>query len=533
VSCLSEATCAVYVDEELGPDERRRVESHLIGCRRCRALVAALRDETAFLADALQERARPAPSPRSEVPAEPGLTWGLPVAVVAVAGILSVAGTLVETRLLGGLDLLRPLSFTGAYEMAFDLVFALRDRAPGLFELVLSLAAVAAVSAAGSFALGHLYRRIAGPVSLALLLLAVVSAPGPASALDVRLHRDTHVAADETLDESLVVSGDAVDVDGVVRGDLVAWAERVAVRGRVEGNVYAFARDLEISGEVGGTVHAVGHETRVDGEVRGSLYGAGESLELGPRARVGRDAAQFGEHAILEGRVARDVVFAGEWLEVRGDVGRNVDVLHADRMSLRDGARVGGDVDAVLHTGEIATSPGAQVLGETRVERAEPHRRSHLARYLEPRFYVWVAVQFGAGFALGLLLRALVPPLVGVALPTTRGFFRALGLGFAVAVVAPVAIALCALTVIGIPVAVLASLAFLTALFASGVVVSAAVGRALLRGADGGFALQLLVGLGVVLVAVHVPFLGLPLGIVTLLTGLGLFCERARDLRVA
>src|SRR5262249_54070227 len=55
MTCLSELTCAVYVDGELSPEEARAAERHLGECARCRELVAALRDENRVLSAALDE----------------------------------------------------------------------------------------------------------------------------------------------------------------------------------------------------------------------------------------------------------------------------------------------------------------------------------------------------------------------------------------------------------------------------------------------------------------------------------------------
>ena len=137
-------------------------------------------------------------------------------------------------------------------------------------------------------------------------------------------------------------------------------------------------------------------------------------------------------------------------------------------------------------------------------------------------------MQWVASFLFGLALYTFVPELFRVPVPTTREFFRQLGTGFVIVVATPAAILVAALSVVGLPVAVLAFFVFATSL-----VVSAIVGRQLrpveeetLRA----FAPSLLAGLGVVIVAVHLPFLGFPLGLVTLLLGLGLILERGRRL---
>ncbi len=71
MSCFPESVYSVYVDGELAPQEVRDVETHLVGCRDCRALVLGLREEGTLLADLLLERVHPAHQ-RSARPAPAG-----------------------------------------------------------------------------------------------------------------------------------------------------------------------------------------------------------------------------------------------------------------------------------------------------------------------------------------------------------------------------------------------------------------------------------------------------------------------------
>ena len=264
MSCPSEFTWSVYVDGELPPDELRRAEMHLVSCRDCRTRVVALGDEAAALARALHERS-PAPRPRP-VPAR-DLAWSLPAAVAAVTTVLVIAGLLIELRLPGVLDLLNPRRLMGVYEMVFDSIFMLRSGLPGLFELGTSVGAVAALSALGCGAVQALARRVTRWSSLPLVLIFMLSAPDAARALDFRLDQDTHIGAGETVDETLVCTGELVTVDGTIDGDLIVGAERVAVRGTVTGNLYVFGGEVEIEGVVQGSVLGVGERLRLGARV--------------------------------------------------------------------------------------------------------------------------------------------------------------------------------------------------------------------------------------------------------------------------
>jgi cytoskeletal protein CcmA (bactofilin family) len=288
-----------------------------------------------------------------------------------------------------------------------------------------------------------------------------------------------------------------------------------------------------VTGAVQAGMLAVAERVRVEGGVRGNVYALSETFTVEREGSLGSDATLFGQQAELEGSVARDVVFGGMRLELVGSVGRDLHVLHAHRLLLLEGARVGGDLDALLpEEVEIELAEGATVGGEV-TKRSHSHAEAFFARFRAPHFYLLLVVELVAAFAFGVVLYALAPALFASSVPTAGAFLRALGWGLVALVAAPVAIGLTALTVVGIPIAVLGLFGYLTALYLADVVVGALIGRALLEpeAGLGAFARALLVGLAIVVAGHAIPFLGAAVGVVSLLLGLGLLVERARHFR--
>jgi cytoskeletal protein CcmA (bactofilin family) len=531
MSCFPELTYAFFVDGELDAPEARSVEAHLIGCRTCRALVVGLQDETTLLTDVLHERVpqsyrlapRAAPPPRE-----------LAMGVVPMVGLgvlaLAVLGWIFES-LPAGVEWLNPFRLQGVYEMAFNFLFVVRDDVPGLLEFLIALAGLASVSLLLLFAVSVLSRRFAGTAAFAVLLLALLAVPRSGAALDLHFHEDeVSVPAGETRDETMIVNADTVRVDGVVNGDLIVLlAERLILRGEVKGNVFSSARTIEVSGKVEGNLHAIGEKVRLDGEVGGNMYSASELLTLAEDATVKRDATHAAGGATIEGRVERDLFMVGHWLDVRGNVARNVGA-RADRVSLLDGARVGGDVDATFwDKSEVEVAPGAEVGGEVRSSVHEGWRETWYSHYADGGFYVWLVIRLGAAFALGLLLHFLAPRLFDVQLTSGGDFARSIGVGFLVLVATPIALLLIGITLLGIPIAVIGLAAFLSALYISGIVIAALVGSQITKPRSdtlGPFAAALLAGLAIVIVASELPLLGGPVRFVVVLTGLGLLVQR-------
>ena len=515
MSCPDGVVLAAYAAGDLATLERRDVEVHLVRCRTCRAHVLGIREAEARAATEEPADAR-APEPSGH-----GFALGFLIALGAVALALAALGRT-------GPSPLRP---AGVYAMAFDLIFFVRGRAPGLLELVVALAATGSVAAIAALGVSSLARRIGPPLLVALAIGGALGAR-PADAFDVRHSEgELRVAADETVAGTLAASADDVVIEGRVDGDLFVTGERVRIAGTVAGNVFAWARRLEVSGNVEGSLHAAAEQLIVAGAVGGSGYLTAEKLTQLAGARIARDAYLFAWSAELAGDVGRDVFFRGDDLTASGRIGHDLTVSQADRLVLRDGASVGGDLDASLAAPDaLEIAAGAHVAG-TRSVRGGETTWEGLWR-LEP--WLWLLVRVAAALAFGVALYALLPGLFHVRVPTTSAFMRLLGLGVAALVAVPLVLAVLGATLVGLPLAVLGFFLYLTALYLAHVLAAAELGRTLLRRTDGElpglgtFARILLVGLVVVALAGHVPVLGSAVRVVILLVGLGLLADQVR-----
>jgi cytoskeletal protein CcmA (bactofilin family) len=531
-----EALLSTYVDDALEGAPRNELETHLVGCRDCRTRIVALRDESAFLGDVLKGHERPVHTPATLPETEASVAFSVPIAIAAVAMVFGVASALLESQIPGGLDLFNPLRLKGATEMAFDFIFFLRDAAPGLIELLLALGAVASVSALLSFGAGLLYRHLFGAAAALLLCIASLC-PDPASAVVVNVDDDVHVAAGETIEESMVLTGERARIDGTVKGDVVAAVERLHISGRIEGNLYVFTRDLDLTGSIGGTLHTVSERARIDGEIEGGCMAVTQSFTFTPEGRVERDAWLLLHRAVLDGSFGHDVLLGGESFELSRAVARNLGVRFVEDGIVRSGARIGGDLDAWIGTDDdFERDPGAQIGGELNLHEREDGHGRYLNSYLEPSLYLIHAITFSAAFAFGLLVYALLPGVFEVGIRTSRDFFRSLLMGFVLLVVPPCAIVLTGLTLVGLPAAVLAGFLYLTCLYGAELLVGVWLGRTLMGREDAtslwSFGRVFFVGLAIVSVVSHLPFVGPPIAVISLLVGLGLVFERARQLPV-
>ncbi len=529
-----ESVIAAYVDGELSPEETRELELHLVQSREARQLVVALQAEATLLRDALQGRPRAAAVAAQAAAPGRGLAIGLPPALAVGALLVTVIGWIAETRIPSGFYLLNPFNWFGAYDMAFSAVFWLRREAPGLVELTLAVAVTVGVSAMLTFGVTALFRRLVGPGALGIALLVALGAPGSARAVDLRFHEDVvTIGASEVIPEALVVTGDSLYIEGVVDGDVAAFTERVVINGEVRGDVFALSQTLELAGVVTGSLHAITERLTATGEVRGDSVLLVEHASIGRSASIGRDLSGLVANLAVDGSVGRNLFAGADRTELRGRVDGRAE-LRGGRVSVFDSARIGGDLVARLGRGQTLDVAEGAVIGGEIIEAEHEHRLGDMrSRWLKPGFYGVLFALLVSAFLLGMAVYAVAPRVFAARLDTSPQFFRALGLGLAGLVAAPVLLALVFLTVVGIPIAVIGTWLYLTTLFLSLIVVSALVGRALIRREDdstASFGICLVAGLAVVLLAVNLPWVGLPLRILVILAGLGLLTSQAIEL---
>lgn len=531
---IDEVRLQAYVDGELSPDEVRQIETHLVQSREARELVLALRDEDRLIADILLDRTPDlSPAVASRAPAR-GFALGVVPSVALISGVLAIITWAMETFVPSSVTWLNPIKWTGIYEMAFDMLFLIRDEAPQLVDLVLAVAATASVSGLLTLGLSLAVRHYAGTSTLGALFLVLAIGVGgePAHALDLRDEESVRIGPSETVAENLMVSAETVLVEGVVDGNLFAFAERLVIKGEVRGNVYALVRVIEVDGIITGTLHSGSERAVIAGQIEGDLFVGCEVLTLRDEGVVGRDFTAICQEVTVDGSIGRDLFAGGDRIEVRGNVARDADI-RGRRIQLFNGASFGSDVDIQIPEDEEAEiDPGTQIAGEfsQTILDHDFHDRDRENRWLTGGFYMRIGIVVTALFLVGMALRAVTPTIYGSRLETTGEFFRTLGFGIAATVGTPIVLALVLVTVVGIPIAIIGLLLYAIAFFVSGILVSALVGRTIVRSehnSAAGFGVALAVGIAVLVICAVIPYLGGLVRYLILLTGMGLIVERA------
>lgn len=329
------------------------------------------------------------------------------------------------------------------------------------------------------------------------------------------------IEADEVVEDDVFAAANTIRIEGVVEGDVYAAGSQVAVNGTIEGDLFAAANTVTINGEVEGGVRATSSTLDLSNtQIGGGVTHFGASFSSSSDTGIGNGLLFFGETATVDGTITNGVTAFAEKVTLLGQVGAETHVT-ATELNITESARINADV---THRSDrdAEVAEGAIVDGEL-VQKMAPERTSIDTNGLKYGFLAWSFLSILiAGFVLLWIGRN---PLHRSAEMVTTRPLAAFGGGIlGLLLIGPVA-TLLAITIVGIPLAILLWASALIGIFLSTIVAAVALGRTILSQTDtqrrpklyGSFA----IGLLVIYTLYMIPIINILTGIAVIATGFG------------
>jgi cytoskeletal protein CcmA (bactofilin family) len=177
---------------------------------------------------------------------------------------------------------------------------------------------------------------------VSVLLLVGVSTP--AVAAETAASELVIISEGDTVEGDLYAAGVRVLIEGVVDGDLIAFAaEEVLISGEVTGSVLAVAPAVDLSGDVGEAMRVTANTLEVSGSVGTDLVGTIITADLDPGSQVQGDVLLWAINASAAGNIGANLEGTQRSLELEGMVGGDVDVS-VRQLSITGPLEVAGDL---------------------------------------------------------------------------------------------------------------------------------------------------------------------------------------------
>lgn len=304
----------------------------------------------------------------------------------------------------------------------------------------------------------------------AMLMLVIVT---PALALDDRSGVVVHVAAGETVSDDMILTGESITIDGTVNGDVFAFGNTIFVNGTINGNLIGAGRTIVIKGHVTGGAFTAGDSVIVRGRVERSLVSASSTAIMEQGASVGRSWLGASDHLEHAGTVGAGMAVAASRVNLNGRVAGEMRAA-VDSLEVSSNAEVVGPL-TYWSENEARVAPGAQVAQLVRETTNRNWNFEIGPWFLSP---LLIALKFGGFLLAGILILALFPGLRDrfPALLFARSWQSVLA-GLVALIAFPVVTVVLMLTVIGIPLGMLALVSLPALIYISQVLVSWTVGR--------------------------------------------------------
>ena len=531
MSHLTELQCLMLADSALSSAEAAPLQQHLETCPTCADRLQAVTNERQVIQAVLTDDAVVTIPEKLPAFKKPVGLRNLALANLATGLLLWLAQfmwkTLFGELIVNAFTRLTAIYIPDTYDLVVSTLLYFFNEGTTMidnyFEII--AAGLLVISLAGlAVFLGRSRMMF---VSFLLLAITMVTTD-EASALDVR--HDQHmltIAAGETVSDSLFVAGETVVIDGIIEGDLLAFAQRVIINGEVRGNVLTAAESVSIFGQVNGTVASAGRTVELgDAIVDGDFWAAANKITIDRGSRVTGNATMASESINIAGSVGRDGYTFAETVEVSGSIAADLEAF-ARQVSLIGEARIGGNLRLrTEHEREdsLQQSPAALVGGVIEfVDMPEELRDEN--RYTTPEFYFGQLIRLAGAFIVGLALLWLLPRLRYVELEGGAEGFKNAGIGLVALVSTPIVLVLVAITLVGLPIAAIGLFTWILAIYLAKVLLASVIGNMIIDSPDRGPALPLLAGLVVIVVATNIPGIGGILNFLLTVVGFGLIYQ--------
>jgi cytoskeletal protein CcmA (bactofilin family) len=496
---LDEMTCLLYLERQLDRTRAQEVSAHAQGCAACRTLMRALERESRLLTRAMLEEDEPLPARLKEFQerAKRSLQWiwGVAFGLAATGAYALYTGYIepwqqqLEQAGFGGTNMLSLLVFQGAFWKGW--------------QSMITLLEVIALLTLAVFGVAFFRRRIRRGTATALMLAglcAVVALPQAVSASEFRRGHSVEVREGETIKGDIFLFADRVRIEGTVDGDVYAFSQDVNVNGHVTGDVISFAHTLRIGGKVDGNIRAALNTLTVTGGVSKNALIFCDYANLDSSGNIGGSITAFAENLNVDGKLGRDILIFSKHISISGVVGGGI---QAKGGSMSIGAT--GEVDGpVRFEGENApeVSSGAKLASPVQYTKWE-----HKPEYLNRHYYIWRVIWTAALILFGLVLFMLLPKFGRDTISAAEQFGAPIGLGVLVFFGVPIAAVIACITVVGLPLGILAVGIWLLMLFCAELVVGTVVGNWILGRGASNWEIIGRMALGFVLVRIAYTFL--------------------------
>ena len=314
---------------------------------------------------------------------------------------------------------------------------------------------------------------------LKLLILAIfLILPISAFALTTDNGELVILEKDEVVNGNYYAAGTSIEINGTVNGDIFAAGNTIVVDSEnINGDIFAVGSNITIKGKVNGSLRLAGESIYVMADVSGNAMTAGQNFRFDKDAKLAGHLTFWGQMLNVAGEVGR-IEGAFESLRLSGIVNNDVDVYLAsdkdkENLNISDEASIGGTL-YYKALKELDINSNAAISNVSFNEIIKENKKSGFDK---GDAFGWIIEFFGM-LVVGMIGLYIWPKFFsksyGLAYEKpVKTFFR----GLLLLIVTPLASILVAVTMIGLPIAIIVMMLWAIGLYLAKVMAAWLIGK--------------------------------------------------------
>jgi cytoskeletal protein CcmA (bactofilin family) len=362
--------------------------------------------------------------------------------------------------------------------------------------------------------------------------------------------KDIAYSPDSVYDDDMLVLGSIIRFQSQVTADLIGASQELVFSGETKGNLDWFSRHITVIGPVGGSFRGLAQTIDVNAPVGRNILAFAQYITIGPSAEISHNANLLAAEVVFEGKINNKLVIKAGKVSIAGKVNGDLDI-EAEEIEIQPNTIVEGDFYYKTPE-EIKLKSGAIIKGEKHwTEQEKKIEKKKYKAFGAITFMLKMFLILNFIYSLIVFIIALIPgntamiPLMLLALIVSgavvislnkqraikamtvmgKRFFVALGLGFILLLLFPLAAGLAILTIIGIPLGLIIVFAFGISCFVGSIYtaqfVGTNVGRLINIRREPPSFICLVLGIIVLAAISLIPVIGWIVVLLTLMLGLG------------
>lgn len=334
----------------------------------------------------------------------------------------------------------------------------------------------------------------------------------------------------EMVSGNLYASGAEIIVDGNISGDLIAAAEKITVNGELGGDLIAIASEIEVNGLIGGNVRAAASKIIITGEIKRNASIAADKISFEKNSVLSWDLASISDEISLNGKILGGINSTARNAGINSEIEKNVVInLNGKESSLiiSPDAKIKGNLNYKTQKESFVNNQGL-IQGQTTATE----------KFQKNDFDFW---PYAAGRLMAILAALLTAVIIfyatkkhgaGIIKKIEENPLQNILYGAAIVFAGPVIMLICAITIIGLPLALSAAAIYAALLYLAKVLSAIFIGQIIFEKIikkDSKSFLAIVLGIVICWFIFSIPYVGIACALAATSLGLGGILKYVRN----